>query len=307
MRHDVTMDRTPLGLDELVEHWTVLTDERDLVAGKRGPTRLGFALLLKFYTRHGRFPAAGPSCLTRPSSSSRGRSGSRRRTWGSTIGPGARRVPPRTRSATISASGVLGRRRRQADGLAGWPATSRTPSGTRTGSGRSCCGRCRAERIEPPAGRPDHPDRALGAAQRRSRGGSTAIAARVGPAALSAESLAPDRAGPRTRPGDEDAGDDEDAGLGAGADQVGAGEREPGVDADRDPQADTRSARSACRPGLFARRRAEGDVRVAGAGGGRVAVAPARAAGLAADDGDPAGRAAVPNGSGRSPTPWSTC
>jgi hypothetical protein len=44
-------------LDELVEHWTLLDDERDMVAGKRGPTRLGFALILKFYTWHGRFPA----------------------------------------------------------------------------------------------------------------------------------------------------------------------------------------------------------------------------------------------------------
>jgi TnpA family transposase len=43
-------------MDELVEHWTVLEDELELVAGKRGPTRLGFALLLKYYTRHGRFP-----------------------------------------------------------------------------------------------------------------------------------------------------------------------------------------------------------------------------------------------------------
>jgi TnpA family transposase len=51
------MERLPLSLDELVEHWTLLDDERSLIAGKRGPTRLGFALLLKFYTRHGRFPA----------------------------------------------------------------------------------------------------------------------------------------------------------------------------------------------------------------------------------------------------------
>jgi TnpA family transposase len=41
---------------ELVEHWTVLGDEKDLVSGKRGATRLGFALVLKFYTLHGRFP-----------------------------------------------------------------------------------------------------------------------------------------------------------------------------------------------------------------------------------------------------------
>jgi TnpA family transposase len=50
------MDRMPLGLDELVEHWTVLGDDQGLIAGKRGPTRLGFALLLKFFTQYGRFP-----------------------------------------------------------------------------------------------------------------------------------------------------------------------------------------------------------------------------------------------------------
>lgn len=50
------MGRLPVGMDELVEHWTVLDDERELVAGKRGATRLGFALLLKYYTRHGLTP-----------------------------------------------------------------------------------------------------------------------------------------------------------------------------------------------------------------------------------------------------------
>ncbi len=44
-------------MDELAEHWTVLDDERGLVLEKRGgPQQIGFALLLKFYTRHGRFP-----------------------------------------------------------------------------------------------------------------------------------------------------------------------------------------------------------------------------------------------------------
>ena len=37
----------------------MLEDERALVDGKRGAMRLGFALLLKFFTRHGRFPAGG--------------------------------------------------------------------------------------------------------------------------------------------------------------------------------------------------------------------------------------------------------
>ncbi|MFF7183565.1 DUF4158 domain-containing protein [Streptomyces sp. NPDC008121] len=47
------MARTPLDLDELVEHWTLL---QVLVSGKRGATRMGFAVLLKFYTQYGRFP-----------------------------------------------------------------------------------------------------------------------------------------------------------------------------------------------------------------------------------------------------------
>ena len=42
------VERPAVGLDEMVEHWTVLDEEKDLVAGKpgkRGATRLGFALL----------------------------------------------------------------------------------------------------------------------------------------------------------------------------------------------------------------------------------------------------------------------
>jgi len=43
-------------MDELAECWTLLDDEREQVGDKRGAARLGFALLLKFYTGHGRFP-----------------------------------------------------------------------------------------------------------------------------------------------------------------------------------------------------------------------------------------------------------
>src|ERR1700751_2027903 len=42
--------------DELIEHWMLVGDLLGQVAGKRGATRLGFSLLLKFYARHGRFP-----------------------------------------------------------------------------------------------------------------------------------------------------------------------------------------------------------------------------------------------------------
>ncbi|GAQ50287.1 hypothetical protein a10_00064 [Streptomyces acidiscabies] len=48
--------RTPLDLEELVEHWTLPKDEQALASGKRGVTRLGFAVLLKFCTQYGRFP-----------------------------------------------------------------------------------------------------------------------------------------------------------------------------------------------------------------------------------------------------------
>ncbi|MEU1695494.1 hypothetical protein [Streptomyces hirsutus] len=43
------MARTPLDLDDLVEHWTLLKDEQALVSGKRGATRLGFAVFSPCY------------------------------------------------------------------------------------------------------------------------------------------------------------------------------------------------------------------------------------------------------------------
>ena len=42
--------------EELAAHWTLLPREKDLLANKSGPTRLGFAILLKFFQYEGRFP-----------------------------------------------------------------------------------------------------------------------------------------------------------------------------------------------------------------------------------------------------------
>lgn len=42
--------------EELAEHWTLLPGERDLLANKSGATRLGFAVLLKFFQCEARFP-----------------------------------------------------------------------------------------------------------------------------------------------------------------------------------------------------------------------------------------------------------
>jgi hypothetical protein len=42
--------------DELAEHWTLSPYEVDLLANKSGATRLGFALLLKYFQYEGQFP-----------------------------------------------------------------------------------------------------------------------------------------------------------------------------------------------------------------------------------------------------------
>ena len=50
------MDPAGVDVDELVEFWTLLEIDREQLIGKRGATALGFALPLKHYSRHGRFP-----------------------------------------------------------------------------------------------------------------------------------------------------------------------------------------------------------------------------------------------------------
>jgi len=43
--------------DELIDAWTLTGGDWDLIANKEGVTRLGFAVMLKFYEIEGRFPA----------------------------------------------------------------------------------------------------------------------------------------------------------------------------------------------------------------------------------------------------------
>lgn len=45
-----------LDQDELVDCWTLVDNEPELVARKRGAAKLGFAVMLRFYTERGRFP-----------------------------------------------------------------------------------------------------------------------------------------------------------------------------------------------------------------------------------------------------------
>jgi hypothetical protein len=49
--------RAEWGPDELIAAWTLTGGDWDLIANKAGVTRLGFAVMLKFYQIEGRFPA----------------------------------------------------------------------------------------------------------------------------------------------------------------------------------------------------------------------------------------------------------
>jgi hypothetical protein len=44
--------------DALIDHWTLLPADRELLANKTGSTRLGFAVMLKAFAFEGRFPGS---------------------------------------------------------------------------------------------------------------------------------------------------------------------------------------------------------------------------------------------------------
>jgi hypothetical protein len=89
--------------EELVAGWTLLEEDRRLVANKTGATRLGFALLLKFFELHARFAVSADE-LPPPSTTSPGRSASTRPSWRATPGRGGRSSITAHRSAGRSDS-----------------------------------------------------------------------------------------------------------------------------------------------------------------------------------------------------------
>ncbi len=140
-----------LELDELVEHWTLLDDEQALIAGKRGATRLGFALLLKFYGGVGRFPR-GRSELPDEAVAFVARqidvpaSALGFYEWsGSTIAYHRAQIREHLGFRQCSVA--------DADELTGWLATNVCEAERRPELVRGeLLARCRAEQIEPPAG-----------------------------------------------------------------------------------------------------------------------------------------------------------
>ena len=59
-------------LEDLIASWTLDEDDWLLLANKTGATRLGFALLLKFFDLEGRFPADASELPPRSSTTSPG-------------------------------------------------------------------------------------------------------------------------------------------------------------------------------------------------------------------------------------------
>ncbi|WP_308252026.1 DUF4158 domain-containing protein [Pseudonocardia sp. KRD291] len=138
-----------LELDELVEHFTLLPDEVALLRNKFGATRLGFALLLKFFVRAGRFPSGrselGDEVLEFVAGQGAPASDLGFYDWsGRTIK--AHRAEVRR---------VLGFRERSVDDaekLTDWLTEQVAPAERRPELVREALiGRCRDERVEPPA------------------------------------------------------------------------------------------------------------------------------------------------------------
>ncbi|MCA1698300.1 MAG: DUF4158 domain-containing protein, partial [Actinobacteria bacterium] len=138
-----------VGLDDVVDHFTLVGDELELLHAKSGATRLGFAALLKFLLWRGRFPRAAHELP------------------GDAVAHLARQVRvPAGELATFDFAGRSAQRFRgeirgytgfrecsvaDAEALAGWLAEhvasgERRPERVRD----ELIGRCRAELIEPP-------------------------------------------------------------------------------------------------------------------------------------------------------------
>src|SRR4051794_33712258 len=128
-------------LDELVERWTLLDDERDLLAGKGGAGKLGVAFFLKFFGQHGRVP--------------RGRGGVADQALGLYGWTG--RTVERHRSQVRQHLGFRECSVEDADRLAVWLAAEVCEAERQHDVVREqLLIRCRAERVEPPtAGRID--------------------------------------------------------------------------------------------------------------------------------------------------------
>jgi len=121
---------TALELDELVEHFTLVGDELELLRNKTGATRLAFALFLKYLPWKGRFPRGRSELADNVIEHVARQVDVAPRSSASATGPGGRPSASGWRSAVAWAFGsAAGPTPTSSPG--GWRSTWRRPSGVR--------------------------------------------------------------------------------------------------------------------------------------------------------------------------------
>lgn len=148
--------------EELVGSWTLVDEDWRLVGNKSGPTRLGFALLLKFFELEARFPSSAAElplvAVEYVAEQVRVNSGTLAEY------PWSGRAIERHRAQVRRAFGFREFTRGDEDKLADWLATEVCPVELRDVQlGEALLVRCRAERLEPPG----RANRIIGSARTR--------------------------------------------------------------------------------------------------------------------------------------------
>jgi len=139
--------------EELVGSWTLVDDDWSLVANKTGATRLGFALLLKFFELEARFPVSAAEVPPAAVSYVADQVGCEATAFASYVWTG--RSVERHRAQIRNAFGFREFSRGDEDKLADWLAAEVCPVESRDEQLHAALRvRCRAERLEPP-GRAD--------------------------------------------------------------------------------------------------------------------------------------------------------
>ena len=244
--------RREWSLEDLIDTWTLVDADRDLIANKYGSTKLGFAVILKFFEIEGRFPRHGgevpPAAVefvARQVKVDPAQFGMYLFT-GSTIEyhRGQIRRALRFRECTLA----------DAQALTGWLAQEVCPSELSSDRQRQALLlRCRSQRIEPPT--PGRIDRIIASAAEAADGRfcTTTVArlAEVGAVTRLEALVAPADGEDEER--DEGAGDEVPAEGAAGLlAEIKADPGRPGLDTFLDEVAKLRRVRSLGLPaGLF--------------------------------------------------------
>jgi len=152
--------RSEWSTEDLVGSWTLVDDDWRLVGNKTGPTRLGFAVLLKYFELEARFPTSAGELPGAAVAYVAGQVKVPAEDLSSYRWTG--RTIEYHRAQIRSAFGFREFSRGDEDKLAGWLAEEVCPVELRDEQLREAMAvRCRADRVEPPG----RPDRIIGTAR----------------------------------------------------------------------------------------------------------------------------------------------